>query len=179
MQNPRPEYQSARGWHASARPARSARSTLPRSYALICMATLLLAWPVLAPAQYSIDWISIDAGGGTSTGGVYTISGIIGQPDAGTMTGGNFALAGGFWSIIAAIQTPAAPLLSITRTNTSVILSWPAAAASYSLEQTPILPCSPSTWNTVTTGQYQTNAAEIRVVMPLPPGTMFFRLHRQ
>ena len=33
--------------------------------------------------NYSIDWFTIDGGGGTSTGGVYAVSGTIGQPDAG------------------------------------------------------------------------------------------------
>jgi len=56
------------------------------------------------PAQsYSIDWHTIDSGGGTSTGGVYSMSGTIGQPDAGAMSGGNYSLSGGFWG---AIQTP-------------------------------------------------------------------------
>ena len=36
-------------------------------------------------------------GGGTSTGGVYSVSGTIGQPDAGLLTGGSYTLAGGFW----------------------------------------------------------------------------------
>ena len=53
--------------------------------------------------QYSIDSQTIDGGGGTSTGGVYSLSGTIGQPDAGTMSGGNYSLAGGFWG---AISTP-------------------------------------------------------------------------
>ena len=36
------------------------------------------------PAQsYSIDWFTIDGGGGTSTGGVFAVSGTLGQPDAG------------------------------------------------------------------------------------------------
>ncbi len=31
----------------------------------------------------------MDGGGGASTGGVFTVSGRLGQPDAGTMSGGN------------------------------------------------------------------------------------------
>ncbi len=53
--------------------------------------------------SYSIDWHAIDGGGGTSTGGVFSVSGTIGQPDAGMMSGGNYSLAGGFWG---GIQTP-------------------------------------------------------------------------
>ena len=42
------------------------------------------------PQNYSIDWFTIDRGGGTRTGGVYSVSGTIGPPDAGgPMIGGN------------------------------------------------------------------------------------------
>lgn len=46
----------------------------------------------------TIDWYTIDGGGGTSTGGGFELSGTIGQPDAGPeMSGGGFTLTGGFW----------------------------------------------------------------------------------
>jgi hypothetical protein len=49
-----------------------------------------------ASGQFSIDWSTIDGGGGTSVGGVYSVSGTIDQPDAGaTMSGGNFSPAAG------------------------------------------------------------------------------------
>src|SRR5881398_215977 len=80
--------------------------------------TLLLAitWCFLASVSlhaqsYSLDWFTVDGGGGTSTGGVYSVSGTIGQPDAGaTMSGGNYSLSGGCWSLFA-IQSPGSPLL--------------------------------------------------------------------
>jgi len=52
-----------------------------------------------ASAQYTIDWYTIDGGGGTSTGGVFSLSGTIGQPDAGTMSAGTTTLSGGYWSV--------------------------------------------------------------------------------
>jgi hypothetical protein len=56
----------------------------------------------------------VAGGGGTSTGGVYAVSGTIGQLDAsGTMTGGSYSLTGGFWALYA-VQTPGAPTLTIT-----------------------------------------------------------------
>lgn len=51
-----------------------------------------------AHAQTDLTWFTIDCGGGTSTGGVYTLSGTIGQPDAAVSTGGDYTLAGGFWA---------------------------------------------------------------------------------
>jgi len=56
--------------------------------------------PASAVASYEIDWYTIDAGSATtSTGGGYTLTGTIGQPDgdANAMTGGGFTLEGGFW----------------------------------------------------------------------------------
>jgi hypothetical protein len=45
----------------------------------------LFGMALSASAQsHSIDWSTIYGGGGTSTGGVYTVSGTIGQPDADT-----------------------------------------------------------------------------------------------
>jgi len=48
----------------------------------------LLAVTLLIPAavfaqQYSLDWYKISGGGGTSTNGNYSITGTIGQSDAG------------------------------------------------------------------------------------------------
>src|SRR6267142_4841465 len=93
--------------------------------AFLCLCLLL---GISAFGQnYSIDWFTIDGGGGTSTGGVYSVSGTIGQPDAGHMSGGNFTIDGGFWGIIAAVQSPGSPLLRVLRplTNT-VVVAWPA-----------------------------------------------------
>src|SRR5213083_3438116 len=82
--------------------------------------------------SYSIDWFTIDGGGGTSTGGVYSVSGTIGQPDAGHMSGGNFSLDGGFWSIIAAVQLPGSPLLRIVLTTTNtVVVAWSAPSTGF------------------------------------------------
>ncbi len=47
---------------------------------------------------YTITRSTIDGGGLTqATGGEYTLSGTIGQPDAGLATGGGYRLQGGFW----------------------------------------------------------------------------------
>jgi hypothetical protein len=52
----------------------------------------------LAAELFEIPWWSADSGGAQGmTGGGYTLSGTIGQPDAGKLTGGPFTLNGGFW----------------------------------------------------------------------------------
>ena len=85
------------------------KSTLPALGALALISTLSAQLSTAHAQQYSIDWSSIDGGGGTSTGGVYAVTGTIGQPDAGTLSGGAYTLQGGFWGVIAAVQTPGAP----------------------------------------------------------------------
>src|SRR5271166_1518915 len=99
----------------------------------LCLLTFLIlqsAGCFRAQAQYSIDWYKVSGGGGTSTGGVYSVSGTIGQPDAGAaMSGGNYSVAGGFWSLISVVQTPGAPTLSVTHSGNSVIVSWPYPSA--------------------------------------------------
>src|SRR6516225_9851940 len=91
---------------------------------LILSLSLLL--PVLGFAQpYSISWYKVAGGGGTSTGAVFSVSGTIGQHDAGTpMTGGNYSLTGGFWALISVVQTPGAPTLYISHSGNTVTVYW-------------------------------------------------------
>ena len=69
---------------------------------------LMLVFTGVALAQsgsgFDLTWSTVDGGGGTSTGGVLSLQGTIGQPDAGTLLGGSYALQGGFWDIA---QSPA------------------------------------------------------------------------
>jgi len=53
-----------------------------------------------AGGDFEITKSTIDGGGGTSTGGDFSLTGTIGQADASPVisTGGDFALAGGFWA---------------------------------------------------------------------------------
>ncbi len=46
---------------------------------------------------YDLSWHTIDGGGGAMTGGGYTLTGSIGQPDVGS-AGGGYSLNGGFWN---------------------------------------------------------------------------------
>ena len=58
-------------------------------------ACLLMAVPALG--DYELNWSTIDGGGGRSTGGPYTLTGTIGQPDADWCSGGSYEVLGGFW----------------------------------------------------------------------------------
>jgi len=142
---------------------------------LLCLSAITFSLAVCARAQnYSIDWFTIDGGGGTSSGGAYSLSGTIGQPDAGRMSGGNFSVDGGFWGLIAAVQTPGAPLLRIflTATNT-VIIAWPTAAAGFNLEQNGNL--ATAAWGNVTNA-VNVVGSENQVTVAPPVGNQFYRL---
>ena len=68
----------------------------------------------LAAQTYSLGPFTLDGGGGTSTGGLYAVSGALGQPDAAvTLTGGAFAMTGGFWVLPGVVQTSGGPRLTV------------------------------------------------------------------
>jgi hypothetical protein len=61
------------------------------------IALVFLMFASVCSADYSIDWYTIDGGGGTSSGGPYRLVGTIGQPDAAYSAGGPYEVFGGFW----------------------------------------------------------------------------------
>jgi len=128
--------------------------------------------------NYSVNWSSIDGGGGTSTGGFYTVSGTIGQPDAGTMSGGIYTLSGGFWGVVAAVQTEGAPYLSVVRSNNTVVVSWPLPATGWLLHATTNLVAGGSVWAEIPP-PYQTNGVNLQFTEAVPmEAKRFYRLHR-
>ncbi len=137
----------------------------------LILAGLLLALPKLQAQSYAIDWYKIAGGGGTSTGSVYSVSGTIGQPDASAnnaMTGASYSLTGGFWSIYA-VQTPGAPLLSITHVGNQAIVSWSPSSTGWTLQTNNNL--ATGTW-----GNYGGAAVNNTVTNSPPTGNLFFRL---
>jgi hypothetical protein len=131
---------------------------------------LVVLLPVISFAQqYSIDWYKVGGGGGTSTGGVYSVSGTIGQQDAGgPMTGGGYSVTGGFWALYA-VQTPGAPLLTITYFGNQAVVSWPSAISGWTLQTNNNL--SIGTW-----GNYLGMVVNNNVTNSSPRGNLFFRL---
>jgi hypothetical protein len=127
--------------------------------------------------QYNIPWFKIAGGGGMqSTGGVFALSGTIGQPDAGRVAHTNaFRIEGGFWAI--AVQQAGFPTLNILPDGTNAIVSWVTAETGFVLQTTANL-AAPTAWadaGLAPTVNGTTNA----VVVPLNPVTRsFFRLRR-
>jgi hypothetical protein len=142
------------------------------------MKILILTFPILlalaptARAQpYSINWYKVSGGGGTSTGGVYSVSGTIGQHDAGgPMTGASYSLTGGFWSLYA-VQTPGTPLLSIAYVGNQAVVSWPPLVVGWTLQTNSNL--GSTNW-----GNYLGSIINNSITNAPPSGTLFFRLRQ-
>lgn len=120
--------------------------------------------------SYAINWFTIDGGGGTSAGGKFSVTGTIGQPDAGTLTGGAYTLRGGFWGALVPIQVEGAPVLTITAGTGEAILFWAPAAPGWILQSTDGL--SSDNWSNAPSGAINP------VAIPHFPATRFFRLHK-
>ena len=125
-----------------------------------------------AQAQYSIDWSKIAGGGGTSTGGIYSVSGTIGQPDAGgPMTNGQYSVTGGFWVLPQAVQVVDAPTLTIARAGSGqATISWTPATPGFVLQESSTI--SPANWTNSPSG------AANPITVPAVPPRKFYRLNK-
>jgi hypothetical protein len=131
----------------------------------------------LSAQSYSIDWYTID-GGGYSASGAYSITGTVGQPDAGSMRGGNFSLTGGFWSVVGVVQTETAPPLHIIYSTTNtVVVYWSLPDTGWRLQYTLNLSTSPIVWTEIPP-PYLANATSLYHLEPIPAGNKFYRLHK-
>jgi len=139
----------------------------------LLLSTINYPLSTLHAQSYSINWYKVAGGGGKSTGGVYSVSGTIGQPDAGgPMTGGNYSLTGGFWALISVVQTPGAPTLYISHSGNTVTVYWQAVSG-WTLHQNSNL-ANTSGW---TLNSSWTTSNGTNYLNPgSPTGNLFFRL---
>ena len=73
--------------------------------AALFSALLIITSQVAAQSggTYDLSWSTIDAGGGSSSGGSYALVGTLGQPDAVEQVANSpYTLAGGFWNSLLA-----------------------------------------------------------------------------
>lgn len=133
---------------------------------------LLAGLACSASAQsFSIDWSTIDGGGGTSIGGQFSLTGTIGQPDAGAMSGGSYTLTGGFWALPIAVQVTNAPTLFILAGAPGLAtISWTPATPGFVLQVSDSL--TVPNWTNAPSGA--NNPASISANLP----ARFYRLHK-
>jgi len=146
-----------------------------RKYLWIAMAasvSLPLAVLAQTPIAFSVNWSTLDGGGGTSTGGVYSVSGTIGQHDAGgPMTNGEYSVTGGFWVLPTIIQVVGAPTLTIVpATPGQATISWSPNTPGYVLQETWVL--SLANWTNSPSGT--TNPITVPAIAP----AKFYRLFK-
>jgi hypothetical protein len=99
----------------------------------------------------------------------------IGQHDAGgALSGSTYSITGGYWSLINVVQTPGAPLLTVTPSGANVIVSWPSLATGFVLQQNPDIG-NPNGWSNYG-GTVNRNATTLSVTIALATGNRFFRL---
>jgi hypothetical protein len=133
---------------------------------------LLLPLIGLATAAWQLDWSTMDAGGGSSTGGAFAVHGTIGQPDAATSSGGPYVVHGGFWAAPEVIPVPGAPELLIAPGSSAGTyqVSWIAPSPGWRLETSAI----PGSWSPVATAPALVSGRNVVVV---PAGNrLFYRL---
>ena len=80
-----------------------------RRVALAVVGLVVVIAARVATAQdgdFAVDWWTVDGGGGTSTGGDFAVTGVIGQHDAAASSGDVYVLRGGFFSGAAPTPSP-------------------------------------------------------------------------
>jgi hypothetical protein len=137
---------------------------------LITLLTTLSVYPRLAHGRgYRMDWQTVAAGGGQSSGGNFSLSGTIGQPDAGFSAGGAYVQQSGFWSDA---QNAVGPTLHIERSGSDWNLSWPATFQGFRLETTTQI--TSQSWTDLGIGI--SSGTNRSVAVPVTESTRFFRL---
>ncbi len=145
----------------------------PKLIMLLLLAGFVGAVSSARAQGYAINWHKVAGGGGTSSGGNYSVSGTIGQADASSaMTGGNYPLTGGFWSLIAVVQTAGAPTLYISHSGATVTVYWQ-NVANWTLQQNGNLTV-PAGWGN-SGGVSQANGTN-SVTLTNPSGNQYYRL---
>jgi hypothetical protein len=142
------------------------------NFAWLVFLILSFSEATLHAQSYSIDGFTVAGGGGTSTGGVYAVSGTLGQHDAGgPMTNGQYSLTGGFWALPSAVQTPGAPVLTVIPFGPGQArISWVPNTPGFVLQET--LSLAPSNWVNSASGAL--NPVTVPATLP----TKFYRLRK-
>jgi len=128
--------------------------------------------------NFAIPSFTVDGGGGTSSGGTFSVSGTIGQPDAAPVSaGGTFAVTGGFWSALQLVQTPEAPVLAFRGTGGTVQVFWPANAPGWILQTSPSM--AAGTWTDVSGAPAVSGPDQFHSFVITGTARLFFRLRPQ
>jgi hypothetical protein len=143
------------------------------SAAALLALTLSPAALAQSGGNYNMAWFTIGGGGGRGAGGSYSLEGTVGQSVAGAAGAGPYTLTGGFWAGAMTAPQPERPRLEIAAGNPVVILSWPASATGFRLQETSDL--LSGNWSFVTAQPLPLGSENV-VVVPITSPIRFYRL---
>jgi hypothetical protein len=130
----------------------------------------------LSFGQYSIRAWTVSSGG-TSSGGIYSVSAAVGPSNTRPINGGDYSVKASTWSLYGIVPVIGAPALRIVRAdeNTALIL-WPSSSTGWKLQERPIIGSS-ANWSDVT-DQPILLKDENTVRVPVLAGAHYFRLQK-
>ena len=139
----------------------------------------LLAAAVPGFAASSIDWFTLDAGGGAQSSARYVINSTAGQTDVGTtfLNSANYRIIPGFWALEDIGPATGLPELSIALNGVNVVLSWPSPSTGFVLQHTDSLNGLPASWFD-TPGVVSDNGFLKSLTLPHNLSKRFYRLRR-
>lgn len=117
---------------------------------------------------YEQDWSTLEAGGGTCSGGDYCLVGTIGQAEAAVSTAASYRIEGGFWPGWTTTSQAEPPRLQLQFVEGQGWISWSPDTPGFRLEQTTDL-LAPN-WVSGPTGN--------PTIIPLGDKAQFYRLRR-
>jgi hypothetical protein len=140
---------------------------------IVLLATTSLAALAAQAGPYSVSGYQITGGGVISTGVAFTVTGSISQPEASVvMTGHKYTVTGGYGSLVSVVQSPGAPVLTITRMGNSVKISWPYPATGWTLQQA----AASTAGNWTADNGVSSDSTNNYIILTAPAGNLFFRL---
>ena len=142
----------------------------------LCLLALLANHSCVLAQDFALKWYALSGGAGVCTGGVYSVSGTVGQPVVGPSSGGDYTLEGGYWSVVAVVPTPGAPELKAVRSGQGVLISWPSTSPGFVLEEAISLP-PPNGWGVINQAVIVIGG-ENTVTIPAVSGNRFYRLRK-
>jgi len=140
---------------------------------------LAFALSATAHAQFSIDWFTLDAGGGAHSSANYVMNFTAGQTDVGSivLNSASYRIIPGFWALEDLGPATGLPELSIAESGLNVVLSWPSPSTGFVLQHTDSLNVLPATWSD-TPGLVSDNGFIKSLTLPHNLSKRFYRLRR-
>lgn len=140
---------------------------------------LLTVFVTSLSGQSSIDWFTLDGGGGAQNSANYLVNSTVGQNDfgSGASTSANYQIIPGFWAAENMGPASSLPELTIVLSGPNVTISWPSPSPGFVLQQSDSLDTIPASW-TDTLGAINDNGTIKSITVSHDVAKRFYRLRR-